>query len=121
MNTLTRKEEEIMNLYWEHGDMKVSLLQTLYDDPKPHVNTLSTMIHILEKKGFLSHRALTGKNYEYFAITSKDEYSLNSLKGLVDKFYGKSCIDAISALLADGAVTANDLKKLAERPDYPQT
>lgn len=66
MKSLTNKEEEIMNHYWDNGEMQIRQLQALYDDPKPHVNTLSTLVHILEDKGFLSHRNLKTRTYAYF-------------------------------------------------------
>lgn len=80
MKTLTNKEEEIMNHYWNRGDMQIRELQSCYDDPKPHVNTLSTLVHILEEKGFLSHRALSARCFQYFATVSREEYSRGSLK-----------------------------------------
>ena len=46
MKTLTAKEEEIMHHYWTYGDMQIRELQSHYDDPKPHVNTLSTLVKI---------------------------------------------------------------------------
>ena len=65
MNTLTNKEEEIMNHYWERGDMQIRELRECYAEPKPHVNTLSTLVHILEDKGFLGHRALTARGLAF--------------------------------------------------------
>ncbi|MBQ5639700.1 MAG: BlaI/MecI/CopY family transcriptional regulator, partial [Bacteroidales bacterium] len=54
MKKLTRKEEEIMNLFWDKGAMFVRELQALYDDPKPHFNTLSTMVRTLESNGYVA-------------------------------------------------------------------
>ena len=54
---LTVKEEEIMNLFWERGALFVRELLENYDDPKPHFNTLSTIVRGLEEKGFLTHKA----------------------------------------------------------------
>ena len=56
MKRLTNKEKEIMDLYWQHGPMFVKELLDYYDEPKPHFNTLSTMVRILEKNGFLDHK-----------------------------------------------------------------
>ena len=67
MKSLTKREEEIMEHYWDKGEMHIRELQALYDDPKPHVNTLSTLVHILEDKGFLSHKALTPKKTSFSA------------------------------------------------------
>lgn len=114
MKTLTNKEEEIMNRYWEHGDMQVRELQALYDDPKPHVNTLATLVRILEDKGFLGHRAITTRCFEYFARISREQYRRGSLAGVVDKFFGNSYASAISALVDDQKITIDELKALIQ-------
>ena len=67
MKSLTAKEEEIMNHFWENGDMKISELHALYKEPRPHVNTLGTLVKILEEKGFVGHKALSPRNFRYFA------------------------------------------------------
>ena len=114
MKTLTNKEEEIMNHYWNRGDMQIRELQSCYDDPKPHVNTLSTLVHILEEKGFLSHRALSARCFQYFATVSREEYSRGSLKNVIRKFFGNSYLDAVSSLVKEEDLTVDDLKKLID-------
>lgn len=114
MKTLTNKEEEIMNHYWSRGDMQIRELQSCYDDPKPHVNTLSTLVRILEEKGFLSHRALSARCFQYFATVSRDEYSRGSLKNVISKFFGNSYLDAVSSLVKEENLTVDDLKKLID-------
>ena len=54
---LTRKEEEIMNFFWAHGPLYVKDILEFYDDPKPHFNTVSTIVRGLEEKGFEAHEA----------------------------------------------------------------
>lgn len=112
MKTLTNKEEEIMNHYWAHGDMQIRELQSCYDEPKPHVNTLSTLVHILEDKGFLGHRALTARCFQYFAKVSRDEYRRKTLSGVVGKFFGKSYVNAVSALIKEEKITVDELREL---------
>ena len=53
MKRLTVKEEEIMRIFWEHGPMFVRELLSFYDEPKPHYNTVSTLVRGLEEKGFV--------------------------------------------------------------------
>ena len=55
---LTEKEEEIMKLLWEHGQMFVRQMVEYYNEPKPHVNTVSTLVRILEQKGYVGHEAV---------------------------------------------------------------
>ncbi|MBD5180086.1 MAG: BlaI/MecI/CopY family transcriptional regulator, partial [Bacteroidales bacterium] len=52
---LTPKEEELMQLLWEHGPILISKLVELYPEPKPHFNTVSTVVRRLEAKGFVGH------------------------------------------------------------------
>ena len=115
MKPLTKREEEIMERYWDKGGMHIRELQALYDDPKPHVNTLSTLVHILEDKGFLSHRAVTPKSYKYFPVLSRDDYRRGSLKNVVDKFFGKSYLGVVSALVKDENVSLDDLRELIKK------
>ena len=82
MKGLTSKEEEIMNYFWHKGPLFVKELLDFYDEPKPHFNTLSTIVRGLEEKGYVSHKAY-GKTYQYFAVVSEE-----SLKnGPCDKSY----------------------------------
>ena len=80
MKGLTAKEEEIMGFFWEKGPLFVKELLAFYSDPKPHFNTLSTIVRGLEEKGYLSHEAF-GNTYRYFAIISNDEFRSRTLKG----------------------------------------
>lgn len=115
MKPLTKREEEIMERYWDKGGMHIRELQALYDDPKPHVNTLSTLVHILEDKGFLAHKAVTAKSYKYFPVLSRDDYRRGSLKNVVDKFFGKSYLGVVSALVKDENVSLDDLRELIKK------
>lgn len=112
MKSLTQKEEEIMNHYWEFGDMQIRELQAHYDEPKPHVNTLSTLVKILEDKGFLGHRALTARCFQYFALISREDYRGGTLANVVNKFFGKSYKNAVSALVKDEKISLEELKEL---------
>ena len=114
MNTLTNKEEEIMNHYWERGDMQIRELRECYDEPKPRVNTLSTLVHILEDKGFLGHRALTVRCFQYFAKVSREQYRRGTLSGVIDKLFGSSYKSAVSALVKDEKITVEELRELID-------
>ena len=112
MKQLTQKEEEIMERMWDHGPMLVRELQSYYDEPRPHVNTLATLMKILEEKGFLGHKAITARCFQYFARISRDEYRGGSLTNVVNKFFGKSYLSAVSALVKSEKVSVEDLKEL---------
>lgn len=112
MKTLTVKEEEIMNHIWANGEMQIRELQALYDEPQPHVNTLSTLVRILEEKGFLAHRAISPRCYRYFAKVSSEEYRNRSLTGVIDKLFGKSYLGAVSTLVSEEKISVDELKEL---------
>ena len=78
MKTLTAKEEEIMGFFWEKGPMFVKQLVELYEEPRPHFNTLSTIVRGLEEKGYLSHTAF-GNTYQYHAVVSEEEFRRKTL------------------------------------------
>ena len=111
MKQLTQKEEEIMERMWDHGPLLVRELQAYYDEPRPHVNTLATLMKILEEKGFLGHKAITARCFQYFARISREEYRGGSLEGVVNKFFGKSYLNAVSALVKSEKVSIEDLKE----------
>ncbi len=112
MKQLTQKEEEIMERMWDHGPMLVRELQSYYDEPRPHVNTLATLMKILEEKGFLGHKAITARCFQYFARISREEYRGGSLANVVNKFFGRSYLSAVSALVKSEKVSVEDLKEL---------
>ena len=112
MKQLTQKEEEIMERMWDHGPMLVRELQAYYDEPRPHVNTLATLMKILEEKGFLGHKAITARCFQYFARISREEYRGGSLANVVNKFFGQSYLSAVSALVKSEKVSIEDLKEL---------
>ena len=111
MKRLTTKEREIMELYWQHGPMFVKELLEYYDEPRPHFNTLSTTVRILEKKGFLDHKQYGG-SFQYFPIITEEEYRGQSLSGLIKNWFGNSYKNAVSTLLKDEKITVDDLKEL---------
>lgn len=112
MKVLTQKEEEIMTHLWANGEMLIRELQTLYDDPKPHVNTLATLVKILEEKGFVAHRAITTRCFKYYAKVSREQYRNRSLAGVVDKLFDKSYLGVVSALVNEEKISVDDLKEL---------
>ncbi len=115
MRTLTPREEEIMDRYWDKGPMHIRQLQELYDDPKPHVNTLSTLVHILEDKGFLAHEAITPRCYRYYPKLSRDDYRRGSLGNVVNKFFNKSYLGVVSALVKEEKISVDDLRELIKK------
>lgn len=114
MKNLTKKEEEIMTFLWANGPMRVKDIQDLYDDPKPHVNTISTLIRILEDKGYVGYEP-AGKAYKYYALVSKDIFKKDTLTKVISKYFNNSYVGAVSTLVEEEKVSIDDLKRLIEK------
>ena len=112
MRRLTNKELEIMTLFWHHpGGQFVKDLHEFYDEPKPHINTISSQVRTLEKDGFLSHKQYGG-SFQYYPIISEEQYRRQSLSGLIKNWFGNSYMSAVSTLLKDEKITVEELKEL---------
>lgn len=114
MKKLTKKENEIMDLFWKHGPMFVRELRELYPEPRPLVNTLSTLVRILESNGYLSHKPF-GTSYQYFPLISKEEYGRRSLSGVVSSCFSNSYLRAVSTLVQEEKISVDELKQLIEQ------
>ena len=113
MKRLTKKEEIIMEHFWEKGPLFVRELRELYPEPRPQFTTLSTQVRNLESEGFIDHKSY-GPTYQYFAKVTKEEYKQRSLVGIIDKYFNKSYINAISALVKEDRVSVDELKELID-------
>lgn len=113
MKRLTKKEEVIMNHFWEKGPLFVRELRELYPDPKPHFSTLSTQVRTLQEEGFIDHKAY-GPTYQYYAKVSREDYKQRSLIGLIDKYFDNSYMSAVSALVKEEKISVEELKELID-------
>lgn len=108
---LTPKEEELMQFLWEHGPISISKLVELYPDPRPHVNTISTVMRRLEAKGFVGHHDMSG-TFHYFAKVEKEYFRNRSFGNFIKNYFGGSYFGAVSALVADEKITRSELEEL---------
>ena len=113
MKRLTKKEEVIMNHFWDRGPLFVRELRELYPEPRPHFSTLSTQVRTLQDEGFIGHKSY-GPTYQYFAKVTREEYNSRSLTGLIDKYFDNSYINAVSALVREEKITVEELKELID-------
>ena len=113
MNTLTAKEEEIMGYFWEKGPLFVKQLLEFYDEPRPHFNTLSTIVRGLEEKGFLHHEVF-GNTYQYYALVSEKEYKSSALKEVISQYYNNSYVNVVSSFIEEEGMSVDELKALIE-------
>lgn len=111
LNKLTAREEEIMNFFWDKGPLHVKEIIEFYQEPKPHFNTISTFVRELESKGFVSHQA-KGLSYQYSPIISREDYSKRTLRGVIENYFDKSYLSAVSALVKEEDISVEELKQL---------
>lgn len=111
MKRLTNKEKEIMDLYWQNGPMFVRELLEHYAEPRPHFNTLSTMVRILEKNGYLDHKQY-GNTYQYFPIVTEKEYGRSSIAGVIKNYFNDSYLSAVSSFVKEEKISVEELKEL---------
>ena len=113
MKRLTAKEEEIMGYFWEKGPLFVKQLLEYYEEPKPHFNTLSTIVRGLEDKGFLSHNTF-GNTNQYYAAVIETEYSKGTLKNVIAKYFNNSYLGVVSSLIKEEDISVDELRKLLD-------
>ena len=104
MKKLTNKEKEIMELYWKYGPMFVRELQEHYAEPRPHFNTLSTIVRILEREGFLDHKHI-----------SEAEYGRRSIAGIIKNYFDDSYLSAVSSFVKEEKISVEELRELIEQ------
>lgn len=95
MKELTKAEEQIMQILWEKEKAFVREIIEEIEDPKPAYNTVSTIIRILETKGFVGHEEF-GKSHRYYPLVSKKDYSRFRMNDMVQNYFGNSAKQVVS-------------------------
>ncbi len=110
---ITEKELVLMQMLWEHGPLFVRQMVDLYADPKPHFNTLSTTVRILEEKGHVGHEVF-GPSHRYYAIAKKEDFRKKTLARLVRDYFNDSYKNAVSALVEEEKVSVDELREIID-------
>ena len=113
MKELTKAEEQVMQILWEIGSGFVKDILEKMPDPKPAYNTVSTIVRILEKKGFVGYTAY-GKTHEYYPLVKMEEYSRFQLKGIIGGYFGGSFERLVSFFAKEENLDLQDLEKLMQ-------
>lgn len=108
---LTRAEEEVMQILWKLGKGFVNDVLEHYSEPRPAYNTVSTIIRILEKKGFIDHKAF-GKTHEYFPLVSKQDYTRLFMGNVVKGYFDDSLNKMVSFFTGDESMTMKEMEEI---------
>lgn len=113
---LTKAEEQVMQYLWQLGKGFVKEVLECYPEPKPAYNTVSTIIRILVKKGFVAYREL-GSSYQYYPTVSREAYSGSYLSSMVNRFFNNSYSGLVSFFASDRQITVEELEKIRRLVD----
>ena len=102
-----------MQILWDMEKGFVNDIVNTIPDPKPAYNTVSTIIRILEKKGFVSHNAY-GKTHEYYPLVSKEEYTKGYLKGFMKNYFSSSYKNLVSFFSKEDKLTVDELEDIIQ-------
>jgi len=113
LQKLTEKEEEVMRHYWQCGTMTVREVVECYEEPRPHFNTISTYVHILENKGYL-RREKRGASLYFSPAVNVDEYRKMAVKGVIRRFFNDSYRSIVSAFVKEEAISVEELREIID-------
>ena len=111
MKELTRAEEQVMQILWKLEKAFVKDIILEMPDPKPAYNTVSTIVRILEQKGFVNHEAY-GKTYQYFPLVNKSQYSRFYLNNFLSGYFSGSFESLVSFFAKENDLDVKDVDEL---------
>jgi predicted transcriptional regulator len=111
MKTLTKAEEQVMQALWKLGEGFIRDVLEAMPLPKPHQNTVSTILKILIEKEFVGVKVF-GRQHQYYPLVTKDAYSKSSMKNLVKGYFGGSFSEAVSFMIKENSISVEDLETL---------
>jgi predicted transcriptional regulator len=113
MKTLTKAEEQVMQAVWKIKEGFIRDILEAMPMPKPHQNTVSTLLKILTDKEFIGVKVF-GRQHQYYALISKEAYSKSTIKSLVKGYFGGSFSDAVSFMVKENNLSVEDLETLLQ-------
>ena len=112
MEELTKAEERIMQVLWKLQKAFVKdIIEAIDEEPKPPYNTISSIVRLLEKKGYVGYKAY-GKTYEYFPTISKKEYTKTTFSKLFAAYFDNSPSNLLSFMVKEEKLNAKDVDEL---------
>ena len=111
MKELTRAEEQIMQILWKKSEGFVNDILDEMPEPKPAYNTVSTIVRILEKKGFVAHKAF-GKAHQYYPLVQKKSYMRSMFSGLMRNYFSGSYRSLASFFTRENNISLEELEEI---------
>lgn len=108
---LTPAELEIMQILWDRESAFVNDILTELPDPKPAYNTVSTIVRILEQKGYLAHKAY-GRSHEYYPIIDRESYTKDFMVNVLNNFFGGSASRMVSFLSSNESISLEETDEI---------
>ena len=113
MIKLAKREEQIMQVYWELGNAFIKEVIPHLPDPKPHYNSVATIVKILEEKGFLDHESV-GNIHRYFPIVSRENYQKHAMKDIVSQYFDNSYPRMLAFFAKEENLSEKQLNEILE-------
>jgi len=114
MKQLTKAEEQVMQVLWKLGSAFLRDIVEAMPNPKPHQNTIATLLKILVEKEFVSITVL-GRQHQYLALISKDEYSKRTMKQMVKGYFEGSFSNVVSFMVKENNISVEELETLLKQ------
>jgi predicted transcriptional regulator len=111
--SLTKAEEQIMQVLWKLQKAFLREIVEALPAPKPHQNTVATILKILADKEFVDKETF-GRLHRYFPLVSKESYSKSTIKSVVKKYFEGSFTDAVSFMVKENGLTVEELEMLVK-------
>lgn len=111
MKRLAKREEQIMQTLWKLEKAFVKEIIEKLPSPKPHYNSVSTMIRILADKGFVGHEAF-GKTHRYYPIISKEEYQKTAVTDILGKYFDNSYSNMVAYFAKEENISKEELTEI---------
>jgi predicted transcriptional regulator len=120
MKILTKAEEQVMQVLWK---LNKAFLRDIVESmplPKPHQNTVATLLKILIEKEFVAVTVL-GRQHEYYTLLSKEEYSKRTMKQMVKGYFEGSFSNVVSFMVKENNISIEELENLLQQIKKQQT
>ena len=117
---LTKAEEQVMQILWQLNEAIVKDIIEQIPEPKPAYNTVSTVVRVLEGKGFVDHKAY-GNSHVYFPIISEAEYKKFTFDKMMKSYFNDSYKSLVSFIADEKKLDINELDELTKLIDNLKT